>query len=376
MERKALKILITGSDGFIGKNLVAQFRNRGYEELLLCKRNTGEVVLEKYLEECDFVFHLAGVNRSANPEAFTEGNINFTRKILNKLKDCANLCPVVASSSIQAGANHIYGQSKKAMEDLLFEYAESNKTKAYVYRLPNVYGKWCRPNYNSVVATFCFNIVRDIPLKIDNPQTVLQLVYIDDVVNTFIDGMEGKVITEDNGFCTVPIVDFVKLETVAQKLTSFHESRKTLELPPFENDFDRKLYAVYTSYLPEDEFSYVLDAKSDERGYFCECLKCRDFGQVSISVTKPGIVRGNHWHNTKTEKFMAIQGSGIVRFRPVCGDEVTAYEVHGHTPEIVDVPPGYTHNIENTGQGELIMLIWSSEQFDPQNPDTYWNPVG
>ncbi len=370
-----MKLLITGSDGFIGKNLVAQLKSRGYTDLFLYDRNQKDASLEKYLEECDFLFHLAGINRSDNPDDFEQGNTALTNQIIKKLKSCSNTCPILASSSIQAELDTPYGKSKRAMEDVLFAYASSCNVNVYVYRLPNVYGKWCKPNYNSVVATFCHNVSRNLDLRIDNPDTVLQLVYIDDVVDAFIRTLEGKPIVADDGFCQAPIPHPIKLGQLAEKLILFHKNRQSLEMPAFAHDFDRKLYATYSSYLPQKLFSYKLDPKTDERGYFCECLKCSAFGQVSISVTKPGIVRGNHWHHTKVEKFLVVKGSAVIRFRLLNSEEILDYYVDGSVPEIIDVPVGYTHSIQNIGDSEMIALIWSSEEFNPQYPDTYFDPV-
>ncbi len=363
-----MKILVTGYKGFIGKNLVAQLRNEGYDDLLLYDVDTEESELDGFLERCDFVFHLAGVNRPQNDDEFEKGNNQLTCHIIGRLKHFGNNCPIVASSSVQAENDSPYGKSKRAMETALFEYSRETGAPVYVYRLPNVYGKWCKPNYNSVVATFCHNVARDIDIRIDNSETVLRLVYVDDVVNAFIGCIE-------KGFCEVSTVDTVSLGQLAEKIRAFRENRRTLVIPSFEGGFDRKLYATYVSYLPEDNFSYALEKKSDARGFFCECIKNNMFGQVSVSVTKPGIVRGDHWHNTKVEKFLVVAGSAVVRFRLIGTEDITEYYVSGDEPEVIDVPVGYTHSIENVGDNDMVAFIWCDELFEPERPDTYFQKV-
>ncbi len=375
-----MKVLITGANGFLGKNLTLWLKNSGYTNLLFVNRETSEEQFDSYLKQCDFIFHLAGVNRPKTEDEFVKGNVDFTNKMLNKLKKFSNNCHIVVCSSIQAENDTPYGKSKKAMEDALFSYAQNTSSKIFVYRLVNLYGKWCKPNYNSVVATFCHNISRDIDIKIDDPKKALQLCYIDDVCKAFIDTMEGKPIYNEEGFCQVPCVDTIKLGELALKLKLFNENRKTLEMPAFENDFDRKLYATFISHLPENNFCYSLDKKCDSRGYFCELIKGSCFGQVSVSLTKPTIVRGNHWHNTKAEKFLVVQGEATIRFRKIesgseLSREVIEYFVNGEQLQMIDVPVGYTHSIENVGACDLITIIWCNESFDINRPDTFFEEV-
>ncbi len=370
-----MKILVTGSKGFIGKNLTAQLKNKGYTDLLLFDKDLNENKLEDFLKDCDFIFHLAGVNRPKSPAEYETGNVDLTRTLLDILEANENRCPIVACSSIQAENDNPYGNSKKAMEDLLFSYAETTDSPVYVYRLTNIFGKWCRPAYNSVVATFCHNIARELKIRIDNPETILQLTYIDDVINEFIKNIDETPETDSKRFCYIPRVYSVKLGELADKLYSFHKNRNTLVMPAFKDDFDRKLYATYISYLPEESFSYSLDKKTDERGYFCECIKGIGFGQVSVSVTKPGITRGNHWHHTKAEKFMVLKGKALVCFRKTGHGDIFQYLLSDSRAEIIDIPVGYTHSIENIGTEDLIILIWCNELFDPEKPDTYFEPV-
>ncbi len=372
-----MKILVTGSQGFIGKNLVAQLKNKGYQDLLLFDVDTNEGLLEDYAAQCAFVFHLAGVNRPNDAAEFDKGNHQFTCKLLEKLQAQGNHCPIVACSSIQASGDTPYGKSKRNMEQALFSHAETTGAPVFIYRLPNVFGKWCRPNYNSAVATFCYNIARQLDIHLDDPEKMMQLVYIDDVVNAFIRNMHQPPTTDAQRFCTVPVVYMVKLGIVADKLRAFYDNRFSLAMPSLEYDFDRKLYATYVSYLPEKQFAYNLEPIEDNRGYFCECLKNSAMGQISLSVTKPGVVRGNHWHHTKVEKFLVIQGEAAIRFRQTGTDQgqVIEYLVSGEKLEMIDIPVGYTHAIENIGKNDVITLIWCSECFDPQNPDTYFEPV-
>jgi UDP-2-acetamido-2,6-beta-L-arabino-hexul-4-ose reductase len=370
-----LRILITGASGFIGKNLVSQLKNKGYEELFLCDVNTPKEQLDEFLQQCNFIFHLAGVNRTHDILDFQKWNSDFTEQITTKLQDVQNACPIVVCSSIQADNETPYGKSKKYMEDKILSYSKNTEADIYIYRLPNVFGKWCKPNYNSVVATFCNNIATGLPICIDNAEAILNLVYIDDVITEFIKNLNRRPITNIDGHCTIPIVHTISLGSLAKKLYSFQDIRKTLIIPTFKDCFDRKLYATYISYLEKNDFSYKLESKVDERGFFCECIKSNYFGQLSVSITKAGISRGNHWHHTKIEKFMAIHGKGVVKFRKIDEHDVFEYFISGETPEIVDIPPGYTHSIENIGDDDFIMLIWSDELFNPLKPDTWFEEV-
>lgn len=369
-----MKILVTGSKGFVGRNLVAELKNKGYTDIFEFDRDSDKSLLDKYAKECEFVFHLAGVNRPKNEEEFMEGNFGFTSELLELLKKHNNKAPILITSSIQAEKDNPYGRSKKAGEDLVFAYGKETGVKVLVYRLLNLFGKWCRPNYNSVVATFCHNIARNLEIQINDPNTELTLCYIDDVVNEFISALNGKE-TRDGDFCKVSKTYKIKLRELAEKIYSFKNNRETLVMPSLENEFDRALYGTYLSYLPKDEFSYKLKKNEDNRGWLAEFIKSESFGQIFISKTKPGITRGNHWHHTKAEKFLVIQGEAIIRFRNIDSDEVIEYKVSGEKPEVVDIPTGYTHSIENIGKEDIITLFWASEIFNPEKPDTYYLEV-
>ncbi|MEN2996812.1 MAG: capsular polysaccharide biosynthesis protein CapF [Acetomicrobium sp.] len=367
---KAMRILITGARGFIGKNLVAELKNRGYEEIYECNKDTEKKLLDEYVSQCEFVYHLAGVNRPQKKEEFMEGNFGFTSELLNLLKEHNNKAPILFTSSIQAERDNYYGKSKKAAEDLLFAYGKQTGARVYVYRLPNVFGKWSKPNYNSVVATFCYNIARGLEIQIDEPEKELILCYIDDVIDEFINAMKRNPI-QDGKFCIIPVTHKIKLGEMAKMIYEFRESRHDLFIPNMADPFTRKLYSTYLSYLPEDEFSYELTMHKDSRGSFTEFIKTQERGQVSINVSKPGIIKGNHWHHTKNEKFLVVSGRGIIRFRNVNSNEIVEYHVSGDKLEVVDIPPGYTHNIENVGDTDMVTIMWANEPFDPERPDTY-----
>lgn len=382
-----MKILITGAKGFVGKNLVTTLKNirdgkdkRFFidEDLTIFEYDidTPQNELDMYTKECDFVFHLAGVNRPENEEDFMKGNFGFTSVLLDKLKENKNQAPVLITSSIQASLDNPYGKSKKAGEDLLFAYGKENNVKVYVYRLPNVFGKWCRPNYNSAVATFCNNIAHDLPITVNDRSHLMNLVYIDDVVKEFIMALLCKENLKDDGFCYVPTVHAITLGEITDLLYSYRESRENKQIPYLaDNSFEKKLYSTYLSYLPEDEFSYLLKMNCDERGSFTEMFKSYEHGQVSINISKPGITKGNHWHHTKNEKFVVVSGKGVIRFRKVDDDKVIEYFVSGEKIEVVDIPVGYTHNIENLGDTDMVTVMWCNECFDPENPDTYFLEV-
>lgn len=369
-----MKILVTGAKGFIGKNLIAELKNRGYNEIYEYDKDTSEVDLEEFTKNCEFVFHLAGVNRPENVEEFMEGNFGFTSILLEKLKNYSNKCPILITSSIQAKLDNPYGKSKKAGEDLLFKYGKENKSEVLVYRLPNVFGKWCRPNYNSAVATFCNNIANDLPIQVNDPEVIMNLVYIDDVVEEFINALEHKQNKVDE-FCYIPIVHTIKLGEIVDIIKSFKESRKNLQLPNMGDAFTKKLYSTYLSYLPKDQFSYPVKMNIDNRGSFTELFKTMDKGQVSVNISKPGITKGNHWHHTKNEKFVVVGGTGIIRFRKIDSDEVIEYKVSGDNIEVIDIPVGYTHNIENIGDTDMVTIMWANELFDKDRPDTYFMEV-
>lgn len=385
-----MKILITGAYGFIGKNLTAELKNRsagsgtnsGIEEVFLCGRETSEEELKKYTSECDFVFHLAGVNRPKKACEFMEGNRDFTEKLATLLSENEKRPSILMSSSIQAGLNNPYGESKKAGEEVLFDYHQKTGAMIYLYRLPNVFGKWCRPEYNSVVATFCHHIANGLPIKINDPTAVLSLVYIDDVIKSFMDVLKEDEILRSGGIRkdtdilrTVPVSYTTTLKELADIIYSFPETRKNITVPNMENELLKKLYSTYLSYLPENEFSYPLNMHEDERGSFTEFVRTPDRGQFSVNISKPGIVKGNHWHHTKNEKFLVVKGEGIIKFRKVGSDKIIEYHVTGEKLEAVDIPCGYTHSITNAGKEDMVTLMWANEAFDPQNPDTYYEEV-
>ncbi|MCL2057172.1 MAG: capsular polysaccharide biosynthesis protein CapF [Oscillospiraceae bacterium] len=359
-----MKILITGADGFVGRNLCASLTGH---ELYRYDIDTDPPLLDSYCRDAEFVFHLAGVNRPEDPKEFMAGNFGFTSLLLETLKKYANTCPVVLSSSAQAALDNPYGRSKLAGEGLLYAYGEETGAKVIVYRFPNLFGKWCRPNYNSAVATFCHNIARGLPITVSDPKIELTLAYIDDVLDEF-----GRAL---NGAPAQAVTHKATLGRIVGLLESFRDSRGLLSLPDLSDPFTKKLHAAYLSYLPEDEFAYPLKMNIDERGSFTEILRTGHHGQFSVNITKPGIVKGNHWHYTKNEKFLVVSGKGVLRFRRIDDDKVVEYHISGDKMEIVDVPPGYTHNIENTGDADMIMFIWCNEQFDPQRPDTIYLEV-
>ncbi|MBR5478619.1 MAG: capsular polysaccharide biosynthesis protein CapF [Clostridia bacterium] len=380
-----MNILITGAMGFVGRNLVASLENirDGKDKTRNISQDitifeydidSSENELDEYCRKADFVFNLAGVNRPQNTDEFMSGNFGFADKLLNTLKKHNNLCPVMLSSSIQAALDNPYGQSKKAGEDLFFEYGKESSAKVLVYRFPNVFGKWCRPNYNSAVATFCNNIANDLEITVNNRETVMNLVYIDDVVDELIRALSGEE-TRDGEYCKVPIVHTITLGEIVDLLYSFKDSRKNLSVPNLSDAFAKKLYSTYLSYLPEDGFSYELKMNCDARGSFTEIIKTLDRGQFSVNISKPGITKGNHWHHTKNEKFVVVSGTGVIRFRKIGDAKVHEYFVSGDKIEVVDIPVGYTHNIENLGDTDMVTFMWANECFDPEKPDTFYEEV-
>lgn len=369
-----MKILITGAKGFICKNLIAELNNRGYADIIEYDINTDPALLDNYTRECSFIFHLAGVNRTQNPEEFMQGNYAFTFTLLDSLKKHNNKAPVLITSSIQAELDNPYGRSKKAGEDLIFSYAQETGAPVYVYRLPNVFGKWCRPNYNSAVATFCNNVANDLSIQVNDPEVVMKLIYIDDVVNEFINVLNGNV-SRTNDFCHVEPVYAVKLGVIAKLIKSFRDSREDRSIPDMTDAFTKKLYSTYLSYISTDHFSYSLKMNVDQRGSFTEFIKTPDRGQVSVNISKPGITKGNHWHNTKCEKFLVVSGTGVIRFRKLDSDVIIEYNVCGDKLEAVDIPVGYTHNITNTGNSDMVTIMWANEPFDQDRPDTYFLEV-
>lgn len=369
-----MKILVTGAKGFIGRNLVVELRNRKYENIFEYDIDTDPSLLDVYCKEANFVFHLAGVNRPKDPAEFMEGNFGFTSKLLDTLKKYNNTCPVMISSSFQAALDNPYGKSKKAGEELIFDYAKETGAKVFVYRFPNVFGKWCRPNYNSVIATFCYNIARDLPITVHDPNVIMKLVYIDDVVEELINALNGKE-NRVGDYCEVPVIHTVSLGKIVDLIYSFKKSREERSIPDMSDEFTKKLYSTYLSYLPENGFSYPLKMNIDSRGSFTEFIRTPERGQISVNISKPGITKGNHWHHTKNEKFLVVSGKGIIRFRKVGSDEVIEYHVNGDKLEVVDIPIGYTHNIENVGDTDMVTIMWANECYNPDKPDTYFEEV-
>jgi len=369
-----LKVLITGAKGFIGKNLIAELKNRGYAGIFEFDKDTNPALLDGYCKEADFVIHLAGVNRPKEESEFMKGNFGFTEKLLTLLKKHNNVCPIAASSSIQAALDNPYGKSKKAGEELVLEHGKQTGAKVLIYRFPNIFGKWCKPNYNSAVATFCHNIAHNLPITVNDPNAMLNLVYIDDVVAELIHALEGRE-NKKGDFCEVSVSYKVTLGEIANLIYSFKKSREECSVPDMSDNFTKKLYSTYLSHLPESKFSYALKMNADNRGSFTEFIKTPDRGQVSVNISKPGITKGNHWHHTKCEKFLVVSGKGVIRFRQVESDKVLEYFVSGDKLEVVDIPVGYTHNIENLGDVDMVTIMWANESFDPEKPDTHYLEV-
>jgi len=382
-----MNILVTGAKGFIGKNLVAQLNNIKFEKAKNYKVSSDIKIfeydldssvdeLDVYCKNADFVFNLAGVNRPKEESEFMTGNFGFASDLLKTLKRHQNFCPVMLSSSSQAMLENPYGESKKAGEKLFFDYAKETGAKVLVYRFPNVFGKWCLPNYNSAVATFCNNLACNLPIKINNRKAKMNMIYIDDVVNELIGALRGDEHYE-NEFCVVPTVYSITLGEIVNSLYSFKENRINLDVPNLEDEFAKKLYSTYLSYLPKNKFSYPLKMNIDERGSFTEIIRTLSKGQFSVNISKPHITKGNHWHNTKNEKFVVVSGKGVIRFRKIDegNGEVIEYLVSGEKIEVVDIPTGYTHNIENLGETDMVTFMWCNECFDPKNPDTYFEEV-
>lgn len=369
-----MKILVTGAKGFIGKNLITTLKQRGYEHIFEYDLDSTLEDLDKYTKECEFVYHLAGVNRPKDIKEFEEGNFGFTSTLLDYLKKHNNKSSIMLSSSIQADLDNPYGISKKKGEDLIFKYAKEVETKAYVYRFPNVFGKWSRPNYNSVVATFANNIANGLDITINDPNVKLDLVYIDDLVNELINALKDNANTVDS-FAYVNPIYKTTVGKIADTFNSFKESRNDLSIPNMSDELTKKLYSMYLTYLPENDFSYFLKMNIDERGSFTEFIRTVDRGQVSVNVSKPGITKGNHWHHSKNEKFLVVSGNGVIRFRRPGQEKIIEYYVSGEKLEVVDIPPGYTHNIENLGDNDMVTIMWVNEPFDRNKADTHFEEV-
>lgn len=381
-----MKVLITGANGFVGKNLVASLnnikdgkdktRNVHISDVFAFDIDTPMEKLDEYCMSADFIFHLAGVNRPKDEKEFMEGNFGFTSCLLNCLKKHNNKSPIMISSSIQAALDNPYGKSKKAGEDLLFDYGRENGIKTLVYRFPNLFGKWCRPNYNSAVATFCHNIANDLEITVNDRNHMMTLCYIDDVVCELLNALENRENRIDE-FCYVPVEHKITLGEIADLLYKFKEQSTTLVMPQIpDNSFEKKLYSTYLSYLPEEKVSFPLKMNVDDRGSFTELLKTENCGQFSVNISKPGITKGQHWHHTKWEFFIVVSGKGLIQQRKIGSDEVLNFEVSGEKIEAVHMLPGYTHNIINLSDSEdLVTLMWANEQFDPNKPDTFFEVV-
>ena len=397
-----MKILITGAKGFVGKNLAEALKNiRDGKDRTRPNLKIEEIFefdlgdeskLDGFCKKCDFVFNLAGVNRPIDNSEFLKGNFGFAKELLNTLKKHNNKCPVMLSSSVQATLigryDGDYGRSKKAGEELFFDYSEETGAKVLVYRFPNLFGKWCRPNYNSVVATFCNNLANDLEITVNDRTTELELLYIDDLVYEMLDALESKehrcefdgvrtVLKENGKYCAAPVTHFVTLAEIVDLLYSFKSQPETLIMPEIpDNSFAKKLYSTYLSYLPKERVSFPLKMNVDNRGSFTELLKTKKCGQLSVNISKPGITKGQHWHNTKWEFFIVVSGRGLIEERKIGTDEVLRFEVSGDKIEAIHMLPGYTHNIINLSDTEdLVTVMWANESFDPLHPDTYYEEV-
>ena len=398
-----MNILITGAKGFVGRNLVESLKtirdgkNRtrqiSVEQIYEYDIDTDPALLGAYCEKADFVFNLAGVNRPQNPDEFMQGNFGFASTLLDTLKACHNICPVMLSSSIQATligryGQSDYGKSKLAGEELFFDYGKQTGAKVLVYRFPNLFGKWCRPNYNSAVATFCNNIAHDLPIQVNDPTTQLELLYIDDLVEEMLDALEGAphrcdfdgldpVPGENGRYCYAPVTHKVSLGEIVDLLHTFQNQPNTLLMPEIPNgSFAKKLYSTYLSYLPYEKAAFPLKMNTDDRGSFTELLKTASHGQFSVNISKPGITKGQHWHHTKWEFFIVVSGEALIQQRKIGTDEVLEFRVSGDRIEAVHMLPGYTHNIINLSDTrDLVTVMWANEQFDPNKPDTFFEKV-
>ena len=395
-----MNILVTGAKGFVGRNLVENLKNirdgknrttaLAVDKILEYDLDTDPALLPEYCAQADFVFHLAGVNRPQSPEEFMQGNFGFTSKLLETLKQQNNTCPVMLASSIQASCigryDSDYGRSKKAGEELFFAYGEETGAQVLVYRFPNLFGKWCRPNYNSAVATFCHNMAHDLPITVSDPAIELELLYIDDLVEEMLLALEGKPHRCDydgltpmagSRYCCAPVTHKVTLGQIVEHLESFHNQPKTLMLPEIPaGSFAKKLYSTYLSYLPKEKVSFPLKMNEDPRGSFTELLKTANSGQFSVNISKPGITKGQHWHNSKWEFFIVVSGEALIQQRKIGSNEVLEFRVSGEKIQAVHMLPGYTHNIINLSEREnLVTLMWANEPFNPQKPDTFFEPV-
>lgn len=375
---KSSPILITGAGGFVGKNLVATLRTAGYTDLMLFEKDDTPETLADYCRRAAFVVHLAGINRPTDSSEFYTGNAGLTDTLLADLEAAGNTAPVLVTSSTQAELDNDYGKSKRQAEEAIFAHRRRTGAAVYVFRMPGVFGKWCRPNYNSVVATFCHNVAHGLPIQVRDPAFSLPLVYIDDVVACILAAFDGQVMMDRSAtpICHMHPIHEVTLGRLAELIQGFAAGRTSLAVPDLApGSFEKKLYSTYLSYLPSDQFSYPLEMHTDNRGSFTEFLRSPERGQVSINISHPGIVKGNHWHHTKNEKFLVVKGEGVIRFRNIFSREVIEYHVSGDKLEVVDIPCGYTHNIENVGTEDMVTVMWANEAFDPDHPDTFFEPV-
>lgn len=399
-----MKILVTGAKGFVGKNLCAELRNirdgkakcygdLAIEEVMEYDIENTSSDLESFCSKADFVFNLAGINRPKDPAEFNEGNCVFADRLLDLLRKKGNACPVMLASSLQASlsgrfGDSEYGRTKRAGEELLFKYAEETSARVLVYRFPNLFGKWSRPNYNSAVATFCHNIANDLPIRVDDPTIELELLYIDDLIQELIAALQGNehhcefigvdtILRPDGKYCAAPLTHKVKLGEIVRLLNEFHDQPITLRMPEIaSNSFAKKLYSMYLSYLPKEKILFPMKMNVDTRGSFTELLRTEKCGQVSVNISKPGITKGQHWHHSKWEFFIVVSGNALIQMRNVYSDEVIEFEVSGDNIQAVHMLPGYTHNIINlSDKNDLVTVMWANEPFDPSHPDTYFEPV-
>jgi UDP-2-acetamido-2,6-beta-L-arabino-hexul-4-ose reductase len=364
-----LNIVITGSSGFIAKNLIATLQSIDQHQLFFITRQTSNEELKSALQQADFLFHLAGVNRPNDKNEFYQGNQDFTKHLVELLTECNKSIPIVFSSSTQVQLNNDYGKSKKAAEEILEQYAKSNHSRLAIYRLPGVFGKWSQPHYNTVVATFCHQIANQEPIQVSDPSKIIDLVYIDDVIHQFLDELNAD--NKEISYPEIVSVYSVSLGELAQEIQSFHSSKESHLIRNTESDFIKKLFATYTSFLPSVRLKTKIHGHRTPNSSFAELLKSNSFGQISLNSIEAGAVRGNHWHHTKHEKFLVIQGEGIIRLRLLFSKDVMEFNVSGKHLEWIEIPPGYVHNIENTGSDSLITIMWANEIYNPERPDTY-----
>ena len=367
------KVLITGGRGFLGRNLAVRLRHRTDLEVRQFGREDSPAEIKELVLWADVVFHLAGVNRTPDPTEFSRVNAGLTDYICELLREARHAPKIVFSSSVQAGLDNPYGTSKVKAEEALRSFAVHTGACVRIYRLKNIFGKWCLPNYNSVTATFCHNIANDLSISVSDPARQLELIYVDEVVSEFLNEIDGFKTDSEPG-AAIPTYA-VRLGDLAGRIQAFHEMKQTLTLPDFADPFNRNLYATYLSYVPAAALTHDLKTSVDPRGSLGEFIKQDHFGQVFVSRTNPGVTRGNHFHHTKTEKFFVVEGEGLIRMRAIEGDAVREYRVNGREFQVIDIPPGFTHSITNVGHGEMVTLFWASEVFDPNRPDTYYLPV-